>query len=490
MDSLKHRRYLICFILVWVSCLTLIPGIFYRALPLDTVETLIWANPLEMGNAKHPPLASWLAYLFDNLFFHHDIGVFFLSQVLLTGGYFFLYRLGKEFFSPMKAAMAVFLQACVLFYSFNSSTYNVNLPHMLFWPMAVFYFVRAVHTDKMLYWILFGIAGAFCVLSKLFGLLIPFSLFLYVLSRKNLWCLFQKKGPYIAIAIFFCVLSPYLIWLVQNDFMPFQYVVNRASEDDKVGSWRFIEVFFVSLAMVPAPFCVMAVTKDHPVLFLKDAWRKRSAFHWTEPRSLGAFLLFTPIVLFTVLSVFGCDIDLMWTFPIYSTLGFFVVSWFPDSISKLEFRKVFALMLIVFLAFQSFDLLYFMTSTNRRLHMSGKEMAAAAQEYYKRQTGQDEIPFVYGDLWYAGCISHYLPYHPYAGSTEDAYDLKRFQEHFEKYGALGVLNHRGDANDLQKLTSEKLTFTEKVFRFHARFDKDSSIQILFTIIPPRNSSAD
>ena len=51
-------RYLILFMAVWLVLLTAIPSILYTALPLDTVETVMWSHPFSMGNAKHPPLAA------------------------------------------------------------------------------------------------------------------------------------------------------------------------------------------------------------------------------------------------------------------------------------------------------------------------------------------------------------------------------------------------------------------------------------------------
>ena len=151
MDTHDKRlfRYLLVFMAVWLILLTAIPSIFYRALPLDTIETVMWSHPLSMGNAKHPPLAAWLAGLFTFVFAHTDFGMYLLSQTMLVIGFVYLYRLGKEFFSSEKAVLSVVLLATIIFYTFDSAKFNVNLPHMALWPMMTFYCCRAVKHDRM-----------------------------------------------------------------------------------------------------------------------------------------------------------------------------------------------------------------------------------------------------------------------------------------------------------------------------------------------------
>ena len=35
-------------------------------------------------------------------------------------------------------------------------------------------------------------------------------------------------GPYVALAVALVVMAPHLVWLVQNDFLPFAYAEHRA----------------------------------------------------------------------------------------------------------------------------------------------------------------------------------------------------------------------------------------------------------------------
>ena len=108
-------RYLLVFMAVWLVLLTVIPSVFYTVLPLDTIETIMWSHPFSMGNAKHPPLAAWLAGIFTTVFDHTDFAMYLLSQLMLVIGFVYVYRLGKEFFSTEKAVFSVILLSTIIF---------------------------------------------------------------------------------------------------------------------------------------------------------------------------------------------------------------------------------------------------------------------------------------------------------------------------------------------------------------------------------------
>ena len=83
----RLERYLLVFMTVWLVLLTVIPSILYTVLPLDTIETVMWSHPFSMGNAKHPPLAAWLAGIFTVVFAHTDFAMYLLSQVMMVVGF-------------------------------------------------------------------------------------------------------------------------------------------------------------------------------------------------------------------------------------------------------------------------------------------------------------------------------------------------------------------------------------------------------------------
>ena len=486
-------RCLIVFIAVWLLLLTAIPSVFYTVLPLDTLETIMWSHPFSMGNAKHPPLAAWLAGVFTVVFAHTDFAMYLLSQVLMVVGFAYMYRLGKEFFSTEKAVFSVILLSTVIFYTFDSAKFNVNLPHMALWPMMTFYCCRGVKNDRMSDWILFGAASALSVLSKFFAFALLLALFLFILSGRETRKYFRRPGPYLACAVFLLVLAPYIVWLVRNDFPPFTYIANRVSEEKLNPALNFILVLGESIYPLAMPLFLLWITMDHPVRALLGFSRRDLRPSDPVAARLAVCVQFTPIVLLTLMAGTGMMIDSMWEFPVYFITGFFLMAFWKDDVSFREFKKLFCLLMILFVVMQATDIFYWFTKTRNRGHFVAHEFAATAQKFYREQTGRD-IPVAFGDIWYAGCIMQYLPEHPFAGTFEDPYDEFRFRSVLDNEGALGVYNKDEDAEllaDVLHLDPDELKRNSKLFDFHynAPYGKHKTQWIHFVVIPPRKAAA-
>ena len=484
-------RCLLIFMAVWLILLTAIPSIFYTVLPLDTIETVMWSHPFSMGNAKHPPLAAWLAGLFTVVFAHTDFAMYLLSQTMLIIGFVYVYRLGKEFFSTEKAVFSVILLSTIIFYTFDSAKFNVNLPHMALWPMMTFYCYRGVKYDRMADWILFGVVSALSVLSKFFGFALLLALFLFILTGRDTRKYFLRPGPYIAFAVFLLVLSPYILWLVRNNFPPFTYIVDRVSEEKLNPVLNFLRILGESLYPLAMPLLLLWLTMDHPVQSLLK-FRPR-ALRPSDPVAarLALCVQFAPIALLTLMAGTGMMIDSMWEYPVYFITGFFLMAFWKDDVSPREFMKLFCVLMILFVAVQATDVYYWFTKTRSRGHFRADEFAATAQEYYREQTGHD-IPLAYGDMWYAGCVMQYLPEHPFAGTYEDPYDEFRFRSVLDNEGALGIYHDEDDellADALQlDIDFIRKNSKEFLFDYKAPFGKKKTHHISFVVIPPRNAS--
>ncbi len=486
-------RCLITFMAVWLILLTAIPSVFYTVLPLDTIETIMWSHPFSMGNAKHPPLAAWLAGLFTVVFAHTDFAMYLLSQVMLIIGFIYVYRLGKEFFSTEKAVFSVILLSTIIFYSFDSAKFNVNLPHMALWPMMTFYCWRGVKNDRMSDWILFGVASALAVLSKFFGFALLLALFLFIVTGRDTRRYFRRPGPYVAFAVFLLVLAPYIVWLVRNDFLPFKYVTDRVSEEKLNPVVNLLTILGENLYPFAMPLLLLWITMDRPLRSLLN-FRPRG-LRPSDPVAarLAVCVQFTPIALLTLMAGTGMMIDSMWAYPVFFITGFFLMAFWKDDVSPREFRKLFFTLMALFVFVQANDVFYWFMKTRSRGHFHAREFAATAQEFYREQTGRD-IPLAFGDMWYAGCIMHYLPEHPYAGSYEDPHDEFRFRSILDEEGALGVYIHEDDAADVAgvlgiDLDELKKNAKEFVFTFKAPYGEEKSNSIFLSVIPPRKAAA-
>ena len=64
--------------------------------------------------------------------------------------------------------------------------------------------------------------------AKYFVVVLAAPLVLFALFDRDARKALATPGPYVAAAVALVVMSPHLLWLVQNDFLPFAYVEARA----------------------------------------------------------------------------------------------------------------------------------------------------------------------------------------------------------------------------------------------------------------------
>ena len=188
----------------------------------------------------------------------------------------------------------------------------------------------------------------------------------------------------------------------------------------------------------------------------------------------------------------GMTIDSMWEYPVYFITGFFLMAFWKDTVSLREFRKLFFILMTLFVLVQASDVYYWFTRTRLRGHFVAREFAATAQDFYRERTGRD-IPLAFGEMWFAGCVMQYLPSHPYAGSDEDPYDEFRFRSVLDNEGALGVYLREAERLRLAKALGLdpdeiKANSREYVFRYCAPFGKPKDRSVFLVVIPPRKNA--
>ena len=79
-----------------------------------------------------------------------------------------------------------------------------------------------------MHWLLLGFALGMALWAKYFVVVLALPLALFVLLDRDARKALATPGPYVAAAVALVVMAPHLVWLVQNDFLPFAYADARA----------------------------------------------------------------------------------------------------------------------------------------------------------------------------------------------------------------------------------------------------------------------
>lgn len=195
---------------------------------MDSMEAVWWGKFCVWGTNKHPPLSGFPAYGIYLLFSENIKAVYILSQICITVGFCFIYKLASLLLEQRKAVLSVMLLEGCVFYGFCSPEYNVNVMSLALWPAVAYFFYRAVTENTLCLWCLAAIACAANFLNKYTAAwqLLGCAGFLFFTpeGRKML----KSYRPYVALAVFLLLIFPHFYWLWQHDFMVIEYFSSRS----------------------------------------------------------------------------------------------------------------------------------------------------------------------------------------------------------------------------------------------------------------------
>lgn len=178
-----------------------------------------WARHLALGYPEHPPLVAWLIALSTGLFGHHGWSVRLVSVLAVTGAFGVAFRLGRELFGARSAFFGVLPLMTTLAFNVGGVMATTDSLMSLFWILTAYGVKVAIIDDRGRGWLLAGLAGGLCLLSKLSaGLLFPATLLLlFGTPAGRRWA--RRWEPYGAAALALALWSPNVVWNLQHEWL-------------------------------------------------------------------------------------------------------------------------------------------------------------------------------------------------------------------------------------------------------------------------------
>ena len=395
--------FLISHLFIW----TLVPSITNQNLPLDTIEALAWGSNLDWGFNKHPPMSAVLVEIFYQIFGANDWAYYLLSQLCVVFSFFIIWKLSKDFFDDnILSLLSVLLLEGIYFFNYTTPEFNVYVTELPFWSLSIFFCWKALRTNFVRHWILFGSFAAFGVLSHylFFYLLLSLSLLFlnYLIKKETNFKLFISLIPFIII------LLPHFLWLIENDFVTVFYGLHRTGGNEKIILDHISNplIFIGKQAGILIPFFLMIsflVKKLKVNFYLKD-----------DKMFFLIVISFLPIALVFLTSlIMGAKIRTMWMTPFYLFFGITAIYILKSQINLDKLKKFNITFLILFFLSPSIYAFVSISQTDKRTDYPGKEEAQKAKNFYLNQKQVlGDLSFVKGNEWDAGNISYHLEVRP------------------------------------------------------------------------------
>ena len=394
--------FLISHLVVW----TLIPTLSNINLPLDTIEALAWGSNLSWGYYKHPPASAFFVELVYQIFGNRDWAYYLLSQIFVIIAFFYVWKLSKIFLKKESLCLiSVLLLEAIFFYNFTTPEFNVNVCQLPFWSMTIYYGWKCYDRNKVSDWILLGIVAAIGFLSKYVFVYLILSLkifFIYNIFKKKK---FEIKY-FIPSVIFLLIISPHILWLLENEFATITYALNRSGLE----AVSFIEYFANPLKFVLKQLVILF---PFFLLFILIVNRFKLNFSVKKDKKKLFIILLTilPIVLVLLTSIAtGAKIRTMWMTPFYLFFGVLLIMITAVKI-KDNLKFFFSLFVLVFFLSPASYLYVSLANDFKRTDYPGKEISNLVQRKWEKNFF-NEISIVVGDEWFAGNLSYHLSSRP------------------------------------------------------------------------------
>jgi hypothetical protein len=332
-------------LVVW----TLLPALVSANLQLDLVEGLALGKEWQLGYWKHPPLPWWVTDLVYRVTGVID-AVYILGPLAAAVCCYAVWLLARDVAGTTKALIAVAALAAIHYYNISVVKFAHDQMQLPFWALTGLFFWRAIVRGRITDWALAGLflAGAFWSKYAAFALAATLGLVLLIDPfARRAW---RTPGPYVMAAVFALVIAPNIWWLVNNDFMPFRYVDERAAS-----AARWYQYFLFPLRWTGGQLAyLLPALALLALLYLPRAPIKRetagddAAFN----RRYVAALALGPFVVTTIVAaLLGRQPIAMWGYPLWSFAPLAVLMFWPPALAPAQLRRFAAAALAVLIAF-------------------------------------------------------------------------------------------------------------------------------------------
>ena len=474
-------KFFVLFLLFSAVMWVLIPTSYYEALHYDPAETLMWGSTFNLGNAKHPPMAGYMLYNFCAPFQFQSFSIFLLSQLVVTLGFIFVYKLARCFYDRPKSVMATLLITFYFLYNYETPKFNANVPHILFVPMMCYYFYKGVSENKLYQWLLLAFSAACAFLTKYYAGVFFLSFLVYMLWDKNARKCFASYKPYLAGLLFFALIAPHLYHLWNSDFMALNYIA-----EGKERQYGYFTQLGAVLVAILTPLICMSI----PAFAVSKYQNRENTWkHWKiqnpEAAKYAGVLIGGQIAVLLLLSLVNQRVETMWTFQMFLPAGILIMAFYPEELNQ-KTMKFFAVLTFSFaILVMAVDLVHSNFDSSYRRHIKMTDLRRIAEDYYQEQTGSREIPFITGDVWHTSILQYAFKYDVAASPDHDGVLLGIHRDKIRKNGALIITTGPlASEKRLLERYGQKPEWTIRTIPYKARFGEQKEHGVSFGILTP------
>ncbi len=216
----EHALFLYFTLFVALLRLSLAP---FVGLGVDEAHYVLYALNLDLSYFDHPPLVGWIQYIFTSIFGTNEFGARVAAILIGFATSLFVYKLIYDINQNKNEAFiaVLVLHASFLFNALFLMLMPDTLLFLLILP-TIFAVIKLEKESSLGNWILLGTLLGLAGLAKYTAVLFIAPIILYFIIKKR-YELFYTPKIIPAIFMALIIISPVIIWNIQNDWSSFAY---------------------------------------------------------------------------------------------------------------------------------------------------------------------------------------------------------------------------------------------------------------------------
>lgn len=381
----------------------------------DNIEQFNWAQSLQWGYHKHPPLPTWILGAAIALFGPSPYWAYALSALCLVGTAVFTWLIARRLLGARLAGAALVLWSLHLSFSQRAQLYNHNTVLVLCIAATVWAALRARDSGALRWWVAVGLGGGAAMLSK-YQAAVPLAGLLLALAWTGaLREARARLGLALAVAVLLAVVAPHAVWVAQHDFTTLRYASEAVESSTPRQRAVFliaflgnqVRMFFPTLATLAICWLV-ARLKRSASPDGNDA--PRPARDGVVPWAVG-LTGFGAVVLVVLALAGGVNLRNHWGMQTFQFLCLWI-AWRWDRTSRIDIGRLITIALLV----QGASLTLYAAQhrdpngvvSQRRIDTMypARRIADAALAHWRARTSCP-LNYVGGDVFIAGLVSLY-----------------------------------------------------------------------------------
>ncbi len=321
---LKDRTHFLLLITLLVAFAVRLYYLFYtngQALWWDEAEYMATAKHWAFGvpydvNIQRPPLFQLLATILLKIGvtseFFLKLVLVVLPSVLLIG---IIYLVGRELFNKKVGLIAAFASAFMWSFVFWSTRFQPDFLSVSFQLLAIFFFWKLFKTNKRSFAIYAGMFIALAFYFKISALLVPLSLFIFILVKDGI-SFVKNKNYWVAFLSFVISLIPFAFWQYVTFGNPFGFAPSYIGGTGIGQGWEFGWMAFDFFYAFPKSLFFILFLFGGAIILMRLGLSADIMFKQKEKRldaGLFSFILLLIITIFYVFYIRG-TIEDRWVF--------------------------------------------------------------------------------------------------------------------------------------------------------------------------------